>query len=451
MRIGIPRALMSYRYYPFLKTFLEGCGHEVLSSPPTDLGILQEGVEGCVDDVCVAVKVFIGHVRFLEGKAEALLVPRPVSVEKRGYDTFTCPKLIAAPDMARFFPRRPPLLLEWVLDVRRAPWWWGCLRLAARLRVSPVRAWRAYLAARREHSAFGSLLLQGLLPDEALSVWENMVINRLPMGIEGIGSESSGGGQERHGRSGGAGATERLPAFAAEADWKGLWVASLEGTEKYSEEEPRIPSPWGKRFRVEGLCGQAGTWSPGRGEAGRGKVRRERVTVGVVGHPYLLADRLANKNLIRWLEEAGALVVPCTALSPRELEEEVAHLPLMSWSYERELLAATSCFARRKEVDGVAYITSFGCGPDSMAMEVARREVVAPSGKPFLEVVLDEHSADSGVRTRAEAFVDMLNRRKGAGAGGTTPRRGPSEGRGSLRRGVSRACTDTERSGCARR
>ncbi|MDI7252945.1 MAG: acyl-CoA dehydratase activase-related protein, partial [Actinomycetota bacterium] len=178
MRIGIPRALMFYRYYPFLKIFLEGCGHEVVSSPPTDLRILEGGVESCVDDVCVAVKVFYGHVRYLEGVADALLVPRPVSVEKGPHDTFTCPKLIAAPDMARFYRKRPPVLLEWVLDARKVPWWWGCLRLAARLRVPPGKARKAYRAACRAQRRFESLLSRGWLPDEAVEIWEDLVYER---------------------------------------------------------------------------------------------------------------------------------------------------------------------------------------------------------------------------------------------------------------------------------
>lgn len=336
MRIGIPRALMFYRYYPFLRAFLEGCGHVVVASPPTDLQILENGTGCCVDDVCVAVKVFFGHVRFLEDRAEALLVPRPVTVERRGYDTFTCPKLTAAPDMIRFFPHRPPLLLEWVLDLGRAPWWWGCLRLAARLRVPPALARVAYLAARREQTFYESLLGRGYLPQDALRL------------------------VEREGRC--------VAPRTARADV--------------------LPAPGGV----------------GSGEAG--------VTVAVIGHPYLLADRLVNKNLFRWLEEAGATVLPCTLLGFKDLEAEMRRLPVLSWSYERELLAASSFFSRRPDVDGLLYLTSFGCGPDSMVVEMVRREVVPAGGKAFMEVVLDEHSAESGVRTRAEAFVDLLRWRK---------------------------------------
>ncbi len=255
MRIGVPRALMFYRYYPFLRVFLEGCGHQVVASPPTDLRILEMGVESCVDDVCVAVKVFFGHVRFLEGRAEALLVPRVVSVERAHHDTFTCPKLIAAPDMVRFLRGRPPLLLEWVLDAGRAPWWWGSLRLAARLRVPPLRAWRALRHARLAQSRYESLLALGWPPDAALDIWERR-------------------------ECGGA-----------------------EGMRAWGEVPERRVGE-----RMVGITSK-GTALPGARSGGRPGFGGGGVAVGVVGHPYLLGDGMVNKGLLRWLEEEGAVVV----------------------------------------------------------------------------------------------------------------------------------------------
>ncbi|MGQ9474746.1 MAG: acyl-CoA dehydratase activase-related protein [Actinomycetota bacterium] len=445
MRIGIPRALTFYRYYPFLKTFLEGCGHEVVASPPTDLRLLEMGVESCVDDFCVAVKVFFGHARFLGERVEALLVPRVVSVEKGPHDTFTCPKLIAAPDMIRFLRGRPPLLLEWVLDAKKTPWWWGCLRLGTRLRVSPGRVRKAYLAALHEHSIFESLLLQSLLPDEAVSIWENMVYKRHRPGIEGERSAHKREDERKPPSLSRWGAGEPLSAIVVAEDGKAWWAAVSKGAARRMEAETRIQEPSGEISRAERFSVLVSSRLQDRGEVRRGDVRRERATVGLVGHPYLLADRLVNKNLIRWLEEAGAVVVPCTLFSPRELEKEMIRIPEMSWSYERELLAAVLRFAGLPGLDGIVYLTSFGCGPDSMAMELARREIVAPHGKPFLEVVLDEHSADSGVRTRAEAFVDMLKRRKSAGTGGTTSKERQLEGVRPFRRDVSRFCFNMER------
>ncbi len=413
MRIGIPRALTFYRYYPFLKVFLEGCGQEVFSSPPTDMRILEAGAEACVDDVCVAVKVLFGHVRFLEGEADALLLPRPVSVERRHHDTFTCPKLIAAPDMIRFFRERPPLLLEWVLNAAEAPWWWGCALLAARLRVSPWRARKAYREACRAQGVFEYLLRQGLFPDEALDIWENMVDNRRrhrSMGEESASADETG--VEPYIRAGVTCAKGLSSAVGAAADRNG-WKAGEPGDmNRFAVAKPRIAFLSDEGMLMEGRASQAGSASQDRDEVRQWDLGRERVTVGVVGHPYLLADRLVNKSLIRWLEEAGAQAWPCTMLSPEVLERESRRVPVTSWSYERELLAATSHFVRRPEVQGVVYLTSFGCGPDSLTVEMARREITSRCGKPLLEVVLDEHTGDAAVRTRAEAFVDMILRQK---------------------------------------
>jgi len=341
-RIGVPRALMFYKYYPFIKGFLEGCGCQVVASPPTDLDILEEGTRSCVDDICVAVKVYFGHVRFLVDKVDAILVPRLVSVERRRHDTFTCPKLIAAPDMLRFLPGGLPPVLEWVVDLRRAPWWWGCLRVARRLGATPCQAWEAYRRARRDQERYERLLGAGMLPEDALAVMEN-------------GGNPSQGGEG----PGGEGPREGFP-----------------------------------------LAGG------------------ERVTVGVVGHPYLVGDRLLNKDLFHWLSRGGARCLPGTAVPAWQMERELGSLPELSWSYERELLATASAFLGRGDVDGVIYLTSFGCGPDSMVMEMFKREVLKGRDKPFMEIVLDEHSAEAGVRTRAEAFVDMLRYRSGRRGGG---------------------------------
>jgi predicted nucleotide-binding protein (sugar kinase/HSP70/actin superfamily) len=131
-----------------------------------------------------------------------------------------------------------------------------------------------------------------------------------------------------------------------------------------------------------------------------------------------LGDQAVNKRLVHWLEADSARVLGSTMLSEEILESESSALPAISWSYERELLAATSYFFKQGDVDGVIYLTSFGCGPDSLMTEIARRELNPSGRKALLELVLDEHGAESGIRTRAEAFVDLLRYRKGNRANG---------------------------------
>ena len=51
------------------------------------------------------------------------------------------------------------------------------------------------------------------------------------------------------------------------------------------------------------------------------------------------------------------------------------------------------------------YITNFGCGPDSFISHFFRD---LSKGKPYLQLEIDEHSADAGAITRCEAFLDSL-------------------------------------------
>jgi len=98
LQIGIPRALFYYQYFPFWKTFFEHLGHNIVLSSPTNKEILKKGLELCVDDACLPIKVFHGHVANLKDKVDIIFVPRIISIEPREY---ICPKFLGLPDMIK--------------------------------------------------------------------------------------------------------------------------------------------------------------------------------------------------------------------------------------------------------------------------------------------------------------------------------------------------------------
>ncbi|HYH04158.1 MAG TPA: hypothetical protein VEC37_13780, partial [Bacillota bacterium] len=53
------------------------------------------------------------------------------------------------------------------------------------------------------------------------------------------------------------------------------------------------------------------------------------------------------------------------------------------------------------------YVSTFGCGPDSVATKMLSIEA-GKRGKPLLLLNLDEHTETGHLQTRLEAFVDML-------------------------------------------
>lgn len=115
-KIGIPRALLYYQYEKLWLTFFEELGVEVITSGKTNKLVIDEGAANVVDEACLPVKVFFGHVLQLIEKVDYLFIPRIVSVEKNAY---VCPKLMGLPDMLEACKKEMPPLIKPVLNLRK--------------------------------------------------------------------------------------------------------------------------------------------------------------------------------------------------------------------------------------------------------------------------------------------------------------------------------------------
>ncbi|MGE5494008.1 MAG: acyl-CoA dehydratase activase-related protein [Burkholderiales bacterium] len=98
MKIGIPKGLLYSKYHIFAQAFLTRLGAEIVVSPDTNKQILDEGVKLCVDDACLPIKVFHGHVSWLRGKCDAVLIPRFVTIEDKKY---ICPMFCGLIEMIK--------------------------------------------------------------------------------------------------------------------------------------------------------------------------------------------------------------------------------------------------------------------------------------------------------------------------------------------------------------
>lgn len=108
MIVGIPKGLLYYKYYPFFTTFFKELGSELVISPDTNKDILDEGVKYCVDDACLPIKVFHGHVAYLKDKCDIILIPRIMQVRDREY---ICPKFCGLPEMIKnSIPEMPKMI-----------------------------------------------------------------------------------------------------------------------------------------------------------------------------------------------------------------------------------------------------------------------------------------------------------------------------------------------------
>ncbi|RAK08502.1 putative nucleotide-binding protein (sugar kinase/HSP70/actin superfamily) [Halanaerobium saccharolyticum] len=98
-KIGIPRALLYYYYFPFWLKLFDELSLEPVISDNTSRKLLDKGVKKSLSEICVPIKVIIGHVLNLDQKdVDYIFLPRFHSIRK---GVVFCPKIIGLPDMIK--------------------------------------------------------------------------------------------------------------------------------------------------------------------------------------------------------------------------------------------------------------------------------------------------------------------------------------------------------------
>jgi len=140
-----------------------------------------------------------------------------------------------------------------------------------------------------------------------------------------------------------------------------------------------------------------------RGNCVLRELKDDDIAIVVVGRPYNSFDDGVNLRIPQKLVKRGITVLPLDALPLSEVKE-IDHISDFYWHYGQNILAAAKIIKEDPRLYAV-YITNFACGPDSFVLHFFREQML---GKPFLEIEIDEHSADAGVVTRLEAFLDSI-------------------------------------------
>jgi predicted nucleotide-binding protein (sugar kinase/HSP70/actin superfamily) len=144
--------------------------------------------------------------------------------------------------------------------------------------------------------------------------------------------------------------------------------------------------------------------------------RDYRFTLAFIGRPYNLFDPFINKDLLALAQGWGAQIVTSDSIPFQEREQHVVPLSKeIYWETAREIVGSILSFTEQGGVDGIVFVTSFKCGIDALMQEFLKR-TVGRSNKgdvPFMTLTFDEHTAVEGIKTRLEAFLDLIEQRKG--------------------------------------
>jgi predicted CoA-substrate-specific enzyme activase len=131
--------------------------------------------------------------------------------------------------------------------------------------------------------------------------------------------------------------------------------------------------------------------------------------VVIVGRSYNALERGMNLRIPEKLATLGVIAIPMDML-PLENHTIAGEWPDMYWRSGQRILRAARFLAGHDKLYPLV-IGNFSCGPDSFILKYFKEEL---RGKPFLHIEIDEHSADAGVITRCEAFLDSIGHQREA-------------------------------------
>jgi predicted nucleotide-binding protein (sugar kinase/HSP70/actin superfamily) len=127
----------------------------------------------------------------------------------------------------------------------------------------------------------------------------------------------------------------------------------------------------------------------------------EMFAVVIFSRPYNGLVEEAHMGIPHKFASRGIVVIPLDFLS-FEQEHSKRH---MYWGMGKQIMKTARLAARHPQLFGT-FITNFSCGPDSFVVGYFR-EIMGR--KPSLTLELDSHTADAGLETRVEAFLDIVN------------------------------------------
>lgn len=301
--IGIPRGMMYYEYYPLWEEFFNNLNIKVVLSPKTNKEILNLGILSCVDEACLPIKIFHGHVEYLKEKVDYLFIPKIISLYKKEY---CCPKHLGLPDMVKHSIKDLPYI------------------------ISPEIYLSEKNSLRKAVIETGSIFTKNYLK------------------IYGAFNK----------------ATEAQKFYKS-------WLSS--------EIIPRS-----------------------------NKNIKAKIRLLILGHSYNVFDEFINMGLLKRLNDCNIEMIfaeDVPELDIRLYTDKISKR--MFWTHGRRIVVSAYSLIDRSSIDGIIYLSAFGCGLDSVLVHLVEKKAIS-NGVPIMIITLDEQTGEAGFITRFEAFLDMM-------------------------------------------
>lgn len=136
-------------------------------------------------------------------------------------------------------------------------------------------------------------------------------------------------------------------------------------------------------------------------------LEKDNLKILLVGHPYNIYDEFIGKPLIDMLKKENIEIIYSNLFNPIETNKLSRKLSKnLYFKYNKENIGSIEI--SKDKIDGIIFLTTFPCGPDSLVNELVIRKIKLP----YLNIIVDDLDSEIGLETRIESFIDMIKERR---------------------------------------
>jgi len=137
-------------------------------------------------------------------------------------------------------------------------------------------------------------------------------------------------------------------------------------------------------------------------------LKNNKTKILIVSHPYNVYDKYIGEPIIKFLKSMDLEILYADLLDRKTAVDYSYELSnTLYWLYSKELVGAVNYY--KDAVDGIIFLTSFPCGPDSLVNELLLRKI---KNVPVINILIDKATSETGLITRLESFVDIIKGKK---------------------------------------
>lgn len=297
MKIGIPRSLYYYHYKDLWLSFFKRLNIDVVISDKTTKEIMKKGIELSNDEMCIALKNYLGHVVSLKDKCDYVLIPR---IDNYGINNQMCTNYMSTYD-----------IIDKILDI-------------------PIISYNVSLRNKQTE-------------EKEFMKWSSIL--------------------------------KRSKKEIKEAY-------------NYALEDSINKSKYLERKNIE-------------------KLESTKTKILIVSHPYNIFDEYIGASIINALKKYDVEIIYSEYFNKNKTNKLGNVLSTgLYFKYSKEEIG--SILMCKDKIDGILFLTAFPCALDSLVIPLVLRKIDIPT----LHLMIDEENSMTGIITRLESFIDIIERNK---------------------------------------